>query len=136
MHTMIATPGMKRILLIEDDQLITNLIVILLEREGYEVITSSPAEAGLALAAGQPPDLVLMDIALPGMDGLEATRILKTRDATRAVPVVALTAQARKEDAEKARRAGCDGFIAKPLSTREFLAEVAVHVRGAGPRKE
>ncbi|HTP57276.1 MAG TPA: response regulator [Spirochaetia bacterium] len=127
---------MKRILLIEDDQLITNLIVILLEREGYEVITSPSAEAGLALATGRPPDLVLMDIALPGMDGLEATRILKTRDATRAIPVVALTAQARKEDAEKARRAGCDGFIAKPLSTRDFLTEVAGHIRGARPGKE
>jgi two-component system cell cycle response regulator DivK len=127
---------MKRILLIEDDQLITNLIVILLEREGYEVITSSTAESGLALAAGHPPDLVLMDIALPGMDGLEATRILKARDGTSAVPVVALTAQARKEDAEKARRAGCDGFIAKPLSTREFLAEVAAHIRGFRSRKE
>ena len=127
---------MKRILLIEDDQLITNLIVILLEREGYEVITSPTAETGIALAAGRPPDLVLMDIALPGMDGLEATRILKARESTRTVPVVALTAQARKEDAEKARRAGCDGFIAKPLSTRDFLAEVAGHIRGAGPRRE
>jgi len=127
---------MKRILLIEDDQLITNLIVILLEREGYEVITSTSAETGLALAAHHPPDLVLMDIALPGMDGLEATRILKTGEATRAVPVVALTAQARKEDADQARRAGCDGFIAKPLSTRDFLAEVAGHIRRSRPGKE
>ncbi|MGO9409403.1 MAG: response regulator [Spirochaetia bacterium] len=127
---------MKRILLIEDDQLITNLIVILLEREGYEVSTSSSAETGIAIAAAHPPDLILMDIALPGMDGLEATRILKTRDATRHVPVVALTAQARKEDAERAARAGCDGFIPKPLSTRTFLAEIAGHIRHASPRKE
>jgi two-component system, cell cycle response regulator DivK len=133
---MIAKPAMKRILLIEDDQLITNLIVILLEREGYEVVTSSTAENGITLAGTHPPDLVLMDIALPGMDGLEATRILKTRDATRAIPVVALTAQARKEDAEKARRAGCDGFIAKPLSTRAFLAEIAGHMRGSASGKE
>jgi len=136
MHTMFAALAMKRILLIEDDQLITNLIVILLEREGYEVITSSTAEKGIALAAGHPPDLVLMDIALPGMDGLEATRILKTRDATRRIPVVALTAQARKEDAERAARAGCDGFIPKPLSARTFLAEIASHIRRASPRNE
>jgi CheY-like chemotaxis protein len=133
---MVAKTAMKRILLIEDDQLITNLIVILLEREGYEVITSSTAENGIALARDSPPDLILMDIALPGMDGLEATRILKAGDATRAVPVVALTAQARKEDAEKARRAGCDGFIAKPLSTRTFLAEIAGHIRGPASGKE
>jgi len=127
---------MKRILLIEDDQLITNLIVILLEREGYEVITSSTAEGGIALAAGQPPDLILMDIALPGMDGLEATRILKAREATRTVPVVALTAQARKEDEERAALAGCEGFIPKPLSTRLFLAEIARHIRRSASRKE
>jgi CheY-like chemotaxis protein len=130
---MIAGFAMKRILLIEDDRLIMNLIVILLEKEGYEVTTSTTAEKGLSLAARHPPDLVLMDIALPGMDGLEATRILKTNEATRKVPILALTAQARKEDAERAARAGCDGFIAKPLSTRAFLAEVAEHI---GPKKE
>jgi len=119
--------------LIEDDRLITNLIVILLEKEGYEVTTSTTAEKGLSLASRRPPDLVLMDIALPGMDGLEATRILKTNEATRKVPILALTAQARKEDAERAERAGCDGYIAKPLSTRAFLAEVAEHL---GPGKE
>ncbi len=127
---------MKRILLVEDDQVITNLIVILLEREGYEVITSSTAETGIALAASRSPDLILMDIALPGIDGLEATRILKSRDATRTVPVVALTAQARKEDSERAMRAGCDGFIAKPLSTRVFLAQVAGHIHRTSSRKE
>lgn len=127
---------MKRILLIEDDQAITNLIVILLEREGYEVTTSSTAETGISLAASRPPDLILMDIALPGMDGLEATRILKSRGATRNVPVVALTAQARKEDAERAARAGCEGFIAKPLSTRVFLAQIAGHLHRASSRKE
>ncbi len=127
---------MKRILLVEDDQAITNLIVILLEREGYEVITSPTAETGIALATARSPDLVLMDIALPGMDGLEATRILKTQEATRVVPVVALTAQARKEDAERAARAGCDGFIPKPLSTKEFLAEIAGHINRASSRKE
>jgi two-component system, cell cycle response regulator DivK len=127
---------MKRILLIEDDQTITNLIVILLEREGYKVITSPTAEKGLALAASSSPDLILMDIALPGMDGLEATRLLKNGEGTRMVPVVALTAQARKEDAEEAARAGCDGFIVKPVSTRPFLAQIARHLQHASSRKE
>jgi CheY-like chemotaxis protein len=130
---IIAASAMKRILLIEDDRLIMNLIVILLEKEGYEVTTSTTAEKGLSLAARCPPDLVLMDIALPGMDGLEATRILKSNEATRKVPILALTAQARKEDAERAAQSGCDGFIAKPLSTRAFLAEVAEHIR---PKEE
>ncbi len=127
---------MKRILLIEDDQIISNLVVILLEHEGYEVITSKTAEAGIALAASRSPDLVLMDIALPGMDGLEATRVLKKGESTRKVPVVALTAQARQEDAEKAAQAGCDGFIAKPVSTRVFLTQVAGHLHDGSPGKE
>ncbi len=127
---------MKRILVIEDDQVIMNLIAILLEREGYAVVQAITAEAGITLAAEHPPDLILMDIALPGMDGLEATRILKTREATRTVPIVALTAQAMKEDAEKAARAGCDGFIAKPVSTRTFLAEIAGYLERASSRKE
>lgn len=127
---------MKRILVIEDDQIIMNLIAILLEREGYAVVQAITAEAGITLAGEQRPDLILMDIALPGMDGLEATRILKTREATRTVPIVALTAQAMKEDAEKAARAGCDGFIAKPVSTRTFLAQIAGYLDRASSRKE
>jgi len=77
-----------------------------------------------------------MDIALPGMDGLEATRFLKAREATRDVPVVALTAQAMKEDAERAVRAGCDGFIAKPLSARAFISAIAHYLQLASSRKE
>lgn len=116
---------MKRILVVEDDPHIMNLIVILLEREGYDVLRASSAEEGLALAAARPPDLVLMDVALPGIDGLEATRILKSREETRRIPVVALTAQAMRQDEEKASRAGCDGFIVKPLSTREFVRSIS-----------
>ncbi len=127
---------MKRILLIEDDLLITNLLVVLLEREGYEVVTSSTAEDGISQASGRPPDLILMDIALPGMDGLQATRLLKSREPTRNIPVVALTAQAMREDAEKAAGAGCDGFIAKPVSTRLFLTEIAGYLKRDGSRKE
>ena len=116
---------MKRILVIEDDALIMNLIVILLEREGYEVLQSVSAEEGIDLAVSRSPDLVLMDVALPGLDGLAATRILKSREDTRSIPIIALTAQAMKEDAEKATLAGCDGFIVKPLSTRAFIKEIS-----------
>ena len=116
---------MKQLLVVEDDPTIMSLIVILLEREGYEVVQAGSAEEGLRLAAEKPPHLILMDVALPGMDGLEATRLLKSREGTSRVPVVALTAQAMKQDVERASLAGCDGIIVKPLSTLHFLAEVA-----------
>jgi CheY-like chemotaxis protein len=116
---------MKEILVVEDDPIIMNLIVILLEREGYTVLQAPTAEEGIAIATAHSQDLILMDVALPGMDGLSATRLLKSQDATRGIPVVALTAQAMKQDAESAFRAGCDGFIVKPIATREFLGEIA-----------
>jgi len=125
---------MKKLLVVEDDPIIMNLIVILLEREGYAVVQASTAEEGITLAIDQSPALILMDVALPGMDGLEATRILKGRDDTGRIPIVALTAQAMKQDAERARHAGCDGFIVKPLSTREFIGDVARYL-GEGLRK-
>jgi two-component system cell cycle response regulator DivK len=124
---------MKQLLVVEDDPTIMSLIVILLEREGYGVIQAGSAEEGLRLAAEKMPGLILMDVALPGMDGLEATRLLKSREPTSRIPVIALTAQAMKQDAERAALAGCDGFIVKPLSTRVFLAEIA---RFLGPAKE
>jgi two-component system cell cycle response regulator DivK len=115
----------KKILAVEDDTIIMNLIVILLERAGYEVIQAASAEEGIALAKSRGPDLILMDVALPGLDGLEATRLLKSEDGTRGIPVIALTAQAMKEDIDNAYRAGCNGFIVKPISTVGFLEQVA-----------
>lgn len=120
---------MKRILVVEDEPLILDLIAIILERAGHEVVRAPTAEEALSLAGCHPPDLVLMDIALPGIDGFAATRILKSSPATHGVPVVALTAQAMRADAEEAARAGCDGFIAKPISTHEFLERVEEHLR-------
>jgi CheY-like chemotaxis protein len=125
---------MKKILVVEDDPIIMNLIVILLEREGYTVAQATTAEEGISLAHEGPPDLILMDVALPGLDGLEATRILKDAEATHGVPVIALTAQARKEDEARALRAGCDGFIPKPLSTRAFLDRVSSFLGERGQR--
>ena len=78
------------------------------------------AEVGLTLARAERPKLILMDIQLPGMDGLEATKLLKRDEATRAIPVIALTALAMKGDEERIRAAGCDGYIAKPMQYQEF----------------
>jgi two-component system cell cycle response regulator DivK len=92
------------------------------------VLSATDAEAGLALARDEQPNLILMDIQLPGMDGLEATVLLKRDEATRAIPVIALTALAMKGDEERIRAAGCDGYIAKPLAYKEFLALISAHL--------
>jgi two-component system cell cycle response regulator DivK len=101
------------------------LATFLLKSAGYTVLSATDAEAGLALAHAEQPDLILMDIQLPGMDGLEATTLLKQDAATRAIPVIALTALAMKGDEERILAAGCDGYIAKPIRYKEFLAAVA-----------
>jgi two-component system, cell cycle response regulator DivK len=104
------------------------LTTFLLESAGHTVLSARDAEAGLTLARQQQPDLVLMDIQLPGMDGLQATALLKQDEATRAIPVIALTALAMKGDEERIRAAGCDGYIAKPLAYRDFLAKIAAQL--------
>src|SRR6185503_6918644 len=100
------------------------LTVMLLESAGYTVLSAVDAEAGLTLARDERPDLILMDIQLPGMDGLQATALIKQDEATRAIPVIALTALAMKGDEDRIRAAGCDGYIAKPLAYKEFLAVI------------
>jgi two-component system cell cycle response regulator DivK len=95
------------------------------------VISATNAEAGLTLARDEQPHLILMDIQLPGMDGLAATVLLKQDAATRAIPVVALTALAMKGDEARIRAAGCDGYIAKPLAYREFLAIISAQLETA-----
>ena len=114
-----------RILLIEDNPANLKLARLLLERQGYTVLHADNARDGLAMAQCQAPDLILMDIQLPGMDGLEATRRLKADPATASIRVVALTAFAMPGDEARMREAGCDGYIAKPIQYRDFLDEVA-----------
>jgi two-component system cell cycle response regulator DivK len=104
------------------------LATFLVRTAGHTVISATDAEAGLTLARAERPDLILMDIQLPGMDGLEATRQLKREDATRAIPVIALTALAMKGDEERIRAAGCDGYIAKPLAYRELFAIISAQL--------
>ena len=119
---------MARILIVEDNPDNMTLTVLLLESAGHTVLTAVDAEAGLTLARDEQPNLVLMDIQLPGMDGLEATALLKRDEATRVIPVIALTALAMKGDEERIRAAGCDGYIAKPIGIKDFLAKVAAHL--------
>ena len=119
---------MSKILIIEDNVDNMTLAVFLLQSAGHSVLSATDAEAGLSLARGEQPNLILMDIQLPGMDGLEATALLKGDAATRDIPVIALTALAMKGDEDRIRAGGCDGYIAKPMRYRDFLATVATEL--------
>lgn len=111
---------MADILIVEDNEANMRLARLLLVNAGYTVLWAADAETGLTLAREQQPALILMDIQLPGMDGLAATRMLKQDPHTAHIPVIALTAMAMKEDREKARLAGCDAYVSKPLSYKEL----------------
>lgn len=121
---------MATILIVEDNPTNMTLAVHVLESAGYTVLTATDAEAGLALARDVLPHLILMDIQLPGMDGLAATAQLKGDDATRAIPVIALTALAMKGDEERIRAAGCDGYIGKPMRYKDLLATITAQLGG------
>jgi two-component system cell cycle response regulator DivK len=113
-----------RILIVEDNAANMKLTVLLLERDNHEILQATDAEEGLRLAHAHLPKLILMDIHLPGMDGLTAIRLLKSDPATRDIKIVALTALAMTGDREKIEAAGCDGYIAKPIHYLEFLKVV------------
>jgi two-component system, cell cycle response regulator DivK len=118
------------VLVVEDNRANMTLACFLLESAGHTVLTATDAEAGLVLARTGRPSLILMDIQLPGMDGLEAIALLKSDPATRSIPVIALTALAMKGDEERIRAAGADGYIAKPIRYQDFLARVAALIGG------
>ena len=122
----------ERILVIEDNPLNMELVRALLEKLGYVVIDSGTAEEGIERAKVEQPQLILMDINLPGIDGLTATTMLKAEPTTRHIPVVALTAHAMKGDDERVQTAGCDGYMTKPIDTRSFPALVARFLRTGG----
>lgn len=115
---------MPRILIVEDNAANLKLAALLLAGEGYEVLQAENAEAGLRLAREAVPDLILMDVHLPGMDGLAAARLLKGDPLTKTIRIVALTAQAMSGDREKTEAAGCDDYISKPFHHQEFLRVV------------
>ncbi|WP_447733932.1 response regulator [Rhodanobacter soli] len=120
----------QHILVVDDNPTNLKLVMCVLELEGYRVDQAIDAEQALAFLRDIVPDLIFMDISLPGMDGLTLTRKLKDQDRFKHVPIVALTAFAMKGDEERAREAGCDGYIAKPIDTRAFPAQVAGYLRG------
>jgi CheY-like chemotaxis protein len=120
---------------VEDNATNMRLSTFILESAGHTVVEATTAEMGLTLALERRPDLILMDIQLPGMDGLQATALLKQDEATRDIPVIALTALAMKGDEARIRAAGCDGYIAKPLAYKDFLVVVGAHL-GSGSRAQ
>jgi CheY-like chemotaxis protein len=120
----------QRILLVEDDLINRRQVAFLLQANGYEVCAVASASDAFAAAAERRPALILMDIHLPGMDGLAATRHFKAQPATREIPVVALTASAMDEDAVKAKAAGCDGYVTKPCEQSQLLEEVRRVIAG------
>jgi two-component system, cell cycle response regulator DivK len=113
---------MARILVVEDNPANMKLTSLILHSAGHTVVPAVDAETGLRLAHAEQPDLILMDIQLPGMDGLAATAILKQDPATSSIPIVALSALAMKADEERSQTAGCDAYIIKPLRYKELNA--------------
>ena len=115
---------MARVLIVEDNPTNMKLADLLLRSAGHTVLTAVDAETGLTLARVDQPDLILMDIQLPGMDGLAATALLKHDPLTASIPIIALTAMAMREDQERTHLAGCDAYITKPLRRRELYASI------------
>jgi CheY-like chemotaxis protein len=119
----------RKILVIEDNELNMKLVVALLKIANYQILQAVDAESGIRLARHQRPALILMDVQLPGIDGLAATRLIKADEELKATPVVALTSYAMQGDEEKAMEAGCDGYISKPLDTRTFLGRIGEFIK-------
>jgi two-component system, cell cycle response regulator DivK len=113
---------MAKVLVVEDNPANMKLTSLLLNSAGHVVLPAVDAETGLRLALDEQPDLILMDIQLPGMDGLAATAILKRDPATAAIPIIALSALAMKTDKERSQAAGCDAYIVKPVRYKELYA--------------
>lgn len=118
------TDAMAKILLVEDNELNRDMLSRRLLRRGYEVVMAFDGALGVAMAAREVPDIILMDMSLPVVDGWEAARQLKAADETRAIPVIALTAHAMAGDEARARAAGCDDFDTKPVDFARLLGKV------------
>ena len=117
---------MPRILLVEDNEMNRDMLSRRLQRKGFEVIVAEDGDEGVELARTASPDLVLMDVSLPGMDGHEATRVLKADEATSSIPIIALTAHAMSGDREKSLAAGCDDYDTKPVELARLLGKIQV----------
>ena len=115
---------MPKILLVEDNELNRNMLERRLLRKGFQVILAANGEEGIAKAAQDSPDLILMDLSLPGIDGWEATRRIKANNETAVIPIIALTAHAMTGDREKALAAGCDDYDSKPVELERLLGKI------------
>lgn len=124
----------QRILIVEDTEDNQRILIDLLTASGYAVVLATDGEAGVAAAAKERPDLILMDVQMPLIDGFEATRRIKADPGTRHIPVVAVTSYALSGDEARATDAGCDGYVSKPFSPRKILAMVKAFLHeGRGP---
>jgi len=123
--------SVTRVLVVDDNPTNLKLAVDVLEFEGYEVLGAQDAEEAQEVIKRKPPDLILMDIQMPGMDGLTLTRRLKVDAATCHIPVIAMTSFAMKGDEQKAHDAGCDGYITKPIDTRKLPSQILGFLRNA-----
>ena len=124
---------MKKILIVEDVEFNRDLLVQLLE-DDYEILTAADGAAGIELAAREHPDLILMDLSLPVVDGWEATRRIKANAGLHSIPIIALTAHAMRGDAEKAKECGCDDYLSKPLD-EDLLFEKLMQFLGESSRR-
>ncbi len=120
----------KTILIVEDEPKNLTLLRDLLQVSGYSTIEATDGKQGVELAKASKPDLILMDIQMPVMDGIEASRILKADATTSNIPILALTSYAMKGDKEKILQVGCDGYLAKPFDIQELLKKVAEYLSG------
>jgi CheY-like chemotaxis protein len=123
---------MPKILLVEDNEMNRDMLSRRLERKGYQIVLALDGAEGLQMARTGNPDLILMDMSLPVIDGWEATRQLKADEATRQIPVIALTAHAMATDEEKARAAGCDDFDTKPIELPRLLGKIEALLQRRG----
>lgn len=124
---------MSRILLVEDNEMNRDMLSRRLERKAYEVIIAIDGQAGVNMASSESPDLILMDLSLPVIDGWEATRRLKANPATQSIPVIALTAHAMASDEQKALQAGCDDYDTKPVNFQRLLGKIEALLANANP---
>lgn len=121
---------MMKVLLVEDNEMNRDMLSRRLARNGYEVVMAVDGQQAIAMAGSESPDLILMDMSLPVIDGWEATRRVKADPATKAIPVIALTAHAMAEDEKKARDAGCDDFDTKPVDIQRLIGKINALVDG------
>ena len=123
--------SVRKILVVEDNDMNMQLVEFLLEEGGFDIVKASSGEEALTLTreASSAPDLILMDIHLPGMDGLSVVREMKADERTRRIPILALTAHAMRGDRDRFLEAGCDGYISKPIDVKTFIGSIQQYLR-------